>query len=453
VYKRTWDWWRYSDRLADEVRQCTEEGRDVGAWLPEVDAIMASRNGPDKEERARAALVGMERVPVGPGFAYDQPVSHAGIVASLPADHRQTYEVDESRLRDRLRGAFTGRAAGCLLGIPVEGWTRERIAGFARDSGQWPLTRYLSSAVPDDVRTMYGVHDDDPGTPYDRTRVCWIDNVAEYPVDDDMNYTMSALRVFERYGPGFTSYDVAESWLYSLPVLHTCTAERVAYQNILNQVTPPESGVYLNPYREWIGAQIRADVYGYAAPGHPARAAEYAYRDAVVSHTANGVYGAMYIAALLSLAATDADMGVTVAAAMGQIPPGSRLAEGLRDVVTRHGAGDGFDALVTRVYELYDPTRFFDWCSVIPNAMLVTAACLCFPDDFGAGICNVVLAGFDTDCNGATVGSVLGMRLGLAGVDPRWTTGLGQVMNTSVSGYHRVTIDDAAERVLAVIRS
>ena len=56
-----------------------------------------------------------------------------------------------------------------------------------------------------------------------------------------------------------------------------------------------------NPYREWIGAQIRADICGYV-PRPPGAAAKLAFRDASLSHTANGIYGAMWSAALVAAA-------------------------------------------------------------------------------------------------------------------------------------------------------
>ena len=35
--------------------------------------------------------------------------------------------------RDSLRAAMLGRFAGCTLGAPVEGWTRDRIRGGMRN--------------------------------------------------------------------------------------------------------------------------------------------------------------------------------------------------------------------------------------------------------------------------------------------------------------------------------
>ncbi len=67
---------------------------------------------------------------------------------------------------------------------------------------------------------------------------------------------------------------------------------------------PPDTARHRNPFREWIGALIRADVHGWINPGDPATAAEQAHRDATLTHTAIGVYAAMFAAAVIATAAT-----------------------------------------------------------------------------------------------------------------------------------------------------
>ena len=84
-----------------------------------------------------------------------------------------------------------------------------------------------------------------------------------------------------------------------------------------------------NPFREWIGAQIRTDLYGWVNPGDVLRAAEWAWRDAAVSHTRNGIYGAMYAAALGAYAVVAISIEEVLDAAASVVPPASRLARAI----------------------------------------------------------------------------------------------------------------------------
>jgi hypothetical protein len=67
-----------------------------------------------------------------------------------------------------------------------------------------------------------------------------------------------------------------------------------------------------NDYNEWIGAQIRADLYGWVCPGRPALAAELARRDASLSHRGEGVHGAAFIAALGAAIPATANLGAAI---------------------------------------------------------------------------------------------------------------------------------------------
>lgn len=122
------------------------------------------------------------------------------------------------------------------------------------------------------------------------------------PVDDDTNYTVTGLSILKTYGTEFTPEDVGRYWLSNIPLLSTCTAEGVAYRNMTCGINQPKSAVYLNHYREWIGAQIRADFFGYAGSGNPELSAEFAWRDACISHVKNGIYGEMWVSAMLASA-------------------------------------------------------------------------------------------------------------------------------------------------------
>ncbi|MFR6640610.1 MAG: ADP-ribosylglycohydrolase family protein [Christensenellales bacterium] len=127
------------------------------------------------------------------------------------------------------------------------------------------------------------------------------------PMDDDTNYVVLAQEVIRKKAktlPLRRCASVAEPSVQGR-LLHGGKSRLL---QLHKGFAPPESAVYQNPYREWIGAQIRGDYFGYINPGNPALAAEMAWRDACISHVKNGIYGEMFVAAMLAVAATTNDI-------------------------------------------------------------------------------------------------------------------------------------------------
>ena len=58
--------------------------------------------------------------------------------------------------------------------------------------------------------------------------------------------------------------------------------------------------------------------------------------------------------------------------------------------------------------------------------------------------------GFDTDCNCATAGSVLGMMLGAQNLPEAWTAPLHDTVLSGVDGFGLVCISDMAARTKAL---
>ncbi|MFJ2472013.1 ADP-ribosylglycohydrolase family protein [Streptomyces sp. NPDC087659] len=468
-------WVQPEDLVGHELRQAAEDGRDTSAvahrWrtaggTPAPTAAGASPRpaGPRLRALAIRLLDELDALPVP--FADREPTDLAAIRAACPdwpasrspegararTDDRREGEPaggpddrpegassdgpDEPLVR-RLHAAWLGRAAGCLLGKPVEKLPLHAIRALARATGNWPLSHWFTAkGVPP---ALLAAH------PWNRRSAptSLAENIDGMPEDDDLNYPLLNLLLLQRYGRGFATADVARLWLDELPAGRTFTAERVAYRNLLHGLEPPETATRHNPFREWIGAAIRADVHGWTHPGDPAAAAEQAHRDAVLTHTANGVYGAMFIAAALAVATGGgADVHMCLREGLRVVPPRSRLAEAVRHGVATAAAHDDFDTVVDR---LHDAHGAYHWVHVVPNAALLAAALTHADGDFTGAVCRAVSGGWDTDSNGATAGSLTGLLAGRPDRLPeRWTAPLKNRLATTVGGFDGIGFDSLA---------
>ncbi|MBO7384796.1 MAG: ADP-ribosylglycohydrolase family protein [Clostridia bacterium] len=93
------------------------------------------------------------------------------------------------------------------------------------------------------------------------------------------------------------------------------------------------------------------------------------------------------------------------------------------------------------MHGLYDEHTGYGWCHTNSNALIVCASILYTQGDYSKAICRAVQTGFDTDCNAATVGSILGMRRGRASIGEEWTKPINGVLETSIIGVGRADIE------------
>ncbi|QPP09389.1 ADP-ribosylglycohydrolase family protein [Streptomyces bathyalis] len=451
-------WIQPEDLVGHELRQAAEDGRDASA----IKRVWRDAGGTAAPERAGAstapaggrlretALRLLDELALLPSpSAADEPTDLAAIRAACPhwPGVRQPWQPGDAHavtgLRERLEAAWLGRAAGCLLGKPVEKMPLSGIREIARATGNWPLDGWFTqTGLP--VETARRL-------PWNRrsASTSLAENIDGMPEDDDLNYPLLGLLLLKRHGHGFGTADVASLWLDELPAGRTFTAERIAYRNLLNGLVPPDTARRHNPFREWIGAQIRADIFGWTSPGDPATAAELAWRDATLSHTANGVYGEMFAAAVIAEAASDTapDVLACLRTGLRVVPARSRLARavtfGIETALAEPaGTAAGFEWVVDRLHEEYGHHH---WVHVLPNAALLAAALTHARGDFTGSICRAVSGGWDTDSNGATAGSVAGLLAGSPGALPsRWTAPLKNRLATSVSGFDGTGFDTLA---------
>lgn len=440
-------WIKYETMLRDEWRQCMDEGKDVAAF-EELSRVI-SENAGETDCRSAAAELGalMQCAQQRADYPFVEP-SDLEDIKSVRPSRRHPFQNTLSReqLSNKLAGAWIGRISGCLLGKPVEGWHRNVLYPVLKMTDNYPMKKYiLQKEFTNEIFEMANISKDVKHLGFSDN---FIGSIA--PSDDDTNYTVFALKLLEHYGKEFSPNDVLEGWLSWIPMLATCTAERMAYRNAATGMLAPNTATYQNPHREFIGAQIRGDFFGYIHPGRPEEAAAMAWRDASVSHIKNGIYGEMFVAAMIAAAAVCDDISTIIEVGLDEIPEKTRIRHDVEKVIEWHNEGLSAEEVIERIHETYDENNFFDWCYVNSNAMIVVMALLFGQKDFGKSICLAVQAAFDTDCNGATVGSIVGMLTGGTEIPSQWTE-CWKKLRTGVDGYMEVSVQDLVTHTLAVI--
>ncbi len=420
------------DILADELVQRRESGYDVAELEKPINVALTESS----DEELWSLLRTLEGVPRSPKWTYHEPSEIKSIRETLPESPPLLgLSLDEEDLRDRMRAAWLGRCAGCNLGKPVEGWDRRDIFRYLDLAGEYPLSDYIPRLDP--MPEGFEMH---PSWP-EAVR----GNIRFMARDDDTDYTVLGLHVLESYGFDFGPMDVAEQWMSHMPFLMTYTAERAAYRNLIHGMRPPETATYRNPYREWIGAQIRADMWGYVCAGDPGGAADLAFTDASLSHTENGIYGEMWAAALIAACFVTSNMRTALEAAITQIPPRSRLAEALKHVFSLRERDLDWETARDELEESYG---HYGWVHTINNAAVVAAALLWGDGDYTRTVGLAVQGGWDTDCNGATAGSAFGAMHGTGALPERWVVPLNDTIKSAVTGFDGSSLSVLAERTL-----
>lgn len=319
-------------------------------------------------------------------------VRHSGNRASIeggskPDDYRQ-----------RVMSCWLGKAVGGTLGTPFEG-----------QDGPFHLTFY--SPVPE---KMLANDDLDLQVVW----ACVMDKLFEVRVDRHI---------------------LAQAWLDH--VRFPFSEYAVALRNLRLGIKPPVSGSYDNWFANNMGAAIRTELWACLAPGNPRLAADYAYEDACVDHAEEGVWAAMFLAALESTAFCASDPQVLLDTALPQLPADSLVRRAVQD--TRKEWAESHDWLKVRerILERYyrqDPSH------VVMNMAFIVLGWLAGEGDFSKAICTAANCGKDTDCTAATVGALMGI-IAPSSIPARWLKPVGRdlVLSPQIRGIQPPATLDA----------
>ncbi len=349
--------------------------------------------------------------------------------------------LSDSRLEDKILGAWLGRAAGCTLGIPPEGLTRAAIRNACKASGEkYPLKDYWK-LDPKMLDPEWNHYNSTPRKEFFKGRLGFAGS------DDDLAYTLIGLLILEEYGPDFSSEDVGEAWKKYLTI--ACTAEEVALKNLREGIGVDRCGVKDNPFRDWIGADIRSDPWGYAAPGWLEKAAEFAHRDSWISHRSAGIHGAMLYSAAIAAAFVVDDPLEAIQLGLTEIPRGCRVAKTVKQTLGWCHKDRCWDRTMDRIEKQY---ARMNMAHTLNNLAITVAGLFHGEKNFEKTITLTVMGGVDTDCNAATAGSLLGAILGAKRLPKKWIAPLGNRVETYLKGKEHFRSNDVARRFRRIAR-
>jgi ADP-ribosylglycohydrolase len=296
---------------------------------------------------------------------------------------------------EKVYAGWLGKIIGVRHGAPIEGWEYDRI------------------------KRVYGEIDS------------YLVDYKDFAADDDSNGPMFFLRALEDYThtPDITAEQIGLTWLNYAPYEHGFywwggygkSTEHTAYLNLRNGIMAPRSGsIEQNgaAVAEQIGGQIFIDTWGLVVPGDPKLAAQYAEKAASVSHGGNGIYGGMFIAACISAAFVEQDIEKIIETGLSTIPQDCEYVRMARDVIDFYRKNpDNWRDCFKFIKDNYGYDRYPGVCHIIPNSALIIMSLLYSEGDFSKAINICNMAGWDTDCNVANVGTIMGVRNGLDGID------------------------------------
>lgn len=413
-----------------ELQQRDEEGYAVNGYREQLAGLAK----PSKQ-KLYGLYTELLSAPLRPDFGYDEPDALADIRRARPDGPRAASVVITSNtLYERIYGAWLGRVAGCVAGKPLQmGWSKSKVTQYLQLAGSYPLVDYVPRLVS--PPPGFELKPEAAG--------CFRGEIHGAPCDDDTDFTLLALHILETNGVDFKTTDVATEWLRRLCYFGIHTTERAVYRNLVWNVHPEEAATFVNPEREFDGARARADLYGYVAPGKPELAATLAYKDAALSHTKNGVYSAMLMAAMLAWAFVTDDIEEIVRVGLSEIPRNCRLAEAINAVLTAYRAGDDWELAYERLllsYGAYSPIH------TLNNTAWVILALLYGGGDFDRALGLAVTCGMDTGSNAASVGSVMGLLHSRARIPAHWIAPLADTLCTALSQSYETRISELARR-------
>ena len=246
--------------------------------------------------------------------------------------------------------------------------------------------------------------------------------------NDDLEMQLIWLKAIEEQGFELNAQHLAQYWLDHIG--YNWDEYGLNKTNLRLGLLPPVSGYFNNWFRDCMGSPIRSEIWACLAPGNPTLAVHYAYQDAIVDHAGGeGVWGEVFNAALESAAFVEHNPQSLIATALSYIPPESATAKAIQTVLQAKQDGISWQE-ARRLVMAATPHYNAQYAPLNIGFQMIGWL---YGTDFGNALCTAVNCGYDTDCTGATLGALLGILGGRAGLPEKWTAPLGEHISTNES--------------------
>ncbi len=315
--------------------------------------------------------------------------------------------LDETVFRDQVHACWMGKNIGGTLGGPWEGLKHAHA-----------LTFY--EPVPDQALP-----------------------------NDDLDLQIIWLKMLEDVGPDPSVRTFAEYW-WRYASAYPWDEYGFFVRNFARGLRPPVAGCFENFFVDNMGSPIRSEIWACLHPGDPQGAARMAWKDAALDHSGGeGTCGEMFWAAAQSAAFVERDPMTLIRIGLHMIPLSSHVARAIREAVLCWQKGLTWGQARDRIVIWFGQQHP---CHAVPNHAFTIIGWL-YGQDFGDRLCKAVNCGYDTDCTGATLGSLLGILEGTAGIPARWREPVGdQIVLHKFTGKFNSpkTLDQMTQRTVAL---
>lgn len=270
--------------------------------------------------------------------------------------------------QDKVLGCWLGKCFGGNIGCPFEGVKQRVHVEFTRD--------FAEKSIPNDDLDL---------------QILWLDVLNERGLDINGEDLADAFATKCPYAPGEYAY---------------------FKKNYAKNIMPPLSGSFNNEFfNAGMGSPIRSEIWACLFPEEPLRAIEYAKLDSSLDHYEYGdsYYGEVFLTALECLCFNGGTPFELVGKALAFIPQTCELHKTLTDVMSLCKQSDDMESIQKSIIRRHGHSES---CMAKQNIGFLIAAFLLYGTDFKKAIEEAVKCGFDADCTGATLGSILGILLG-----------------------------------------